>query len=177
MNLPDPISTGNHFVFPPASTSSCAQDFDFLQGSWQVKNRKLQKRLANCQSWDEFDSRITLVKTLLGQANVERYFAQFGDMPFEGMAVRLFNPSTRLWRIYWIDSNNPQMDTDPVEGCFTDAVGRFYALGDWQGQPIVMLYQWDARNPEQPIWSQAFSADGGKSWEWNWTMHLTREGA
>lgn len=162
------------FVFPGASATSSARDFDFLQGSWQVQNRKLKQRLANCQEWDSFDSRITLEQTLLGQANVERYFAQFGEAPFEGMAVRLFNPSTRLWRIYWIDSNNPQMDEHPVEGCFTDGVGRFYALGDWHGQPIVVLYQWDAREPERPIWSQAFSADAGQSWEWNWTMHLTR---
>ena len=175
MNLPDPISTTPKFVFPSASASSSALDFNFLQGSWQVKNRKLKQRLAHCQDWEEFDARITLQPTLLGQANVERYFAQFGDRPFEGMAVRLFNPSTRLWRIYWIDSNNPQMDEHPVEGCFTDSVGRFYALGEFNGQAIVMLYQWDARDPARPIWSQAFSPDEGHSWEWNWSMHLTRE--
>ena len=164
------------FVFPGASATSSARDFDFLQGRWQVKNRKLKQRLANCQEWDSFNSRITLEPTLLGQANVERYFAQFGDAPFEGMAVRLFNPSTRLWRIYWIDSNNPQMDEHPVEGSFSDGIGRFYATGDWYGEPIVVLCQRDARNPEQPFCSQAVSPHAGQSSQWNWTMHLTREG-
>ena len=39
---------------------------------------------------------------------------------------------------------------------------------------IVVLYQWDTANPDHPKWSQAFSTDHGKPWEWNWEMTLTR---
>jgi hypothetical protein len=30
-----------------------------------------------------------------------------------------------------------------------------------------MMFRWDVRDKDHPIWGQAFSADEGKSWEWN----------
>jgi hypothetical protein len=162
------------FTFPGASASSSARDFDFLAGRWTVHNRKLRQRLANCQDWDEFPSTLTMAPALLGLANVEHYAAQFGGRPFEGMAVRLFDPGTRLWSVYWMDSSGPVMDSHPVVGSFDQGVGRLYSRGELAGRPIVVLYQWDARDPYAPLWSQAFSADDGRSWEWNWYMHLKR---
>jgi hypothetical protein len=95
-------------------------------------------------------------------------------MPFEGMAIRLFNPKSRLWIIYWVDNNNPQMDEHPVTGSFENGLGKFYTSDTFNEKPIIVIYQWDASDPEHPIWSQAFSPDDGKTWEWNWEMKLTR---
>ena len=39
---------------------------------------------------------------------------------------------------------------------------------DAKGKPIIMMFRWDARDKERPVWSQAFSPDNGKTWEWNW---------
>ncbi len=163
------------FVFPPASDHSSESDFDFLVGSWHVRNRKLKDRLAGCQEWNEFPSRLQLRKALLGKANIERYEAQFDGQPFEGMAIRLFDATTRLWTIYWIDSSRPAMDPNPVVGSFEAGLGRFYARDRFRDQDIIVVYQWDARNPSSPVWSQAFSNDEGATFEWNWIMDLTRD--
>lgn len=168
------VLSPNTWVMPGASTTSSPQDFDFLVGKWRVKNRKLKDRLTNCDTWDSFDSEIHLEKALAGFANVERYLMPAAEKMFEGMAVRLFNPETKLWTIYWMDTTSLVMDTHPVTGSFEDGVGKFYALMEYKGSPCIVIYQWDARDPERPIWSQAFSIDDGKSWEWNWYMHLER---
>ena len=157
----------------PSATSS-ANDFDFLQGKWKVHNRKLKIRLANCDEWEDFESELHMRKALAGMGNVENYYASFNSQPFEGMALRLFNTVTRLWTIYWMDSNNGKMDEHPVTGSFENKIGRFYTADTFNGKDIIMLYQWDASNPQHPIWSQAFSPDNGKTWEWNWEMVLTR---
>lgn len=156
-----------------ASNSSSANDFDFLQGEWRVRNRKLVSRLDNCNEWTEFDAEIRMRK-VPGIGNVENYTATINDTHFEGMAIRLFDPATRLWTIYWIDSNNPVMDQRPVTGSFENQVGRFYTIDQFNGQEIIMLYQWDATDPLHPIWSQAFSPDKGLTWEWNWEMKLRK---
>src|SRR5215468_12115604 len=39
-----------------ASATSSPSDFDFLVGKWKMHNRHLDKRLANCKTWTEFDS-------------------------------------------------------------------------------------------------------------------------
>lgn len=33
---------------------------------------------------------------------------------------------------------------------------------------MVVVFRWDFRDKSHPVWSRAFSADKGKSWEWNW---------
>lgn len=157
----------------PSSTSS-ENDFDFLQGKWKVHNRMLTSRLSNNDEWIEFESELHMKKTLKGLGNLENFYSENNSKPFEGMAIRLFNKETKLWKIYWIDSNGMTMDEKPVTGSFENKVGKFYTNDTFNEMPIVVLYQWDATNPEHPKWSQAFSKDNGTTWEWNWKMELTK---
>jgi len=99
------------------SPSSSEKDFDFLEGKWKVQNRKLLTRLNNSNDWSEFDSELHMRKTVNGLGNVENYYATFDGKPFEGQAIRLFNPQTKLWTIYWMDSGNPVMDQHPDPDC------------------------------------------------------------
>lgn len=167
------LSTATAFEIKPSATSS-PDDFDFLQGTWNVQNRKLKTRLKNAEDWFEFDAVLDMRKVLGGIGNIETYKAKFDDKPFDGLAVRVFNPETRLWSIYWADSNFGILDKNPVVGSFEDGVGKFYAKDVFSEKEIMVLYQWDASDPARPIWSQAFSTDEGKTWEWNWYMTLTR---
>jgi len=160
------------FKIQPSATSS-QNDFDFLQGKWRVHNRKLKVRLNNSNEWDEFESELHMRKALNGMGNVENYYASFEGKLFEGLAVRLFKPETRLWTIYWMDTNGMRMDQHPVTGSFENGIGKFYAQDTFDGKEILVIYQWDATYPKQPIWSQAFSIDNGKTWEWNWEMRLS----
>jgi hypothetical protein len=164
------------FSIPPPAVSSNAADFDFLVGHWLVHNRRLRERLAApaCTEWDSFPALLTLHKTLLGMANIERYQAELNGEPFEGMALRLFDPAQKLWTIYWISANAPRMDQHPVVGSFDGNLGRFYARHCHPDADRIVLYQWDKTDPAQPIWSQAISIDEGQSWEWNWTMVLSK---
>jgi hypothetical protein len=157
-----------------SSTTSSPKDFDFLEGKWKVHNRKLKTRLSNSNDWEEFESTLHMKRTLNGMGNVENYYATFDGQMFEGMAVRLFNPPTKLWTVYWMDTGSMTMDRHPVTGSFESGLGKFYAKDSFNGKDIVVLYQWDATNPKQPIWSQAFSTDNGQTLEWNWEMKLSK---
>ncbi len=86
---------------------------------------------------------------------------------FEGVTLRLFVPKKRLWRLYWVVSNVGVLDP-PVVGSFENGIGHFFTKDTFNGKNIIMMFRWDARNKNKPIWSQAFSADNGKTWEWNW---------
>ena len=171
MDLTKITSFHPNLTIIPSATSAYS-DFDFLEGKWHVKNRKLKERLAGCTEWVTFESEIHLRKTLMG--NIENYYAIFDGVPFEGMAVRLFDPQTKLWTIYWIDSSIPKMDTHPVEGSFENKVGEFFTKDVFNGKEILVVYKWDATNAVHPIWSQAYSSDEGLSWEWNWEMVLSK---
>ncbi|MES2772694.1 MAG: hypothetical protein V4722_00825 [Bacteroidota bacterium] len=157
----------------PSKTSS-QNDFDFLEGKWKVQNRKLTTLFSNSDDWTTFESELHMRKALRGISNVENFYAELNGKPYEGMAIRLYNPQTKLWSVYWTDSNGGTMDEHPVTGSFENGVGRLYTKDSFNGKAIIVLYQWDATDPQHPKWSQALSDDNGKTWEWNWEMVLTR---
>lgn len=155
------------------SKSSSQNDFDFLVGKWNIHNKKLKSKLSNSNEWIEFDATHEMRKVLTGIGNVENISAIVNDKTFEGMAVRLFNPATKLWSIYWADNNSGTMDK-PVVGSFENNTGTFYSKEMFNGKEVILQFKWDINNPEKPVWSQAFSVDNGKTWEWNWYMYFTR---
>jgi hypothetical protein len=91
------------------------------------------------------------------------------------MSLRLFNPKTKLWSIYWADSDVVVLDV-PQVGSFDGNIGNFYARDVFKGKEIIVQFKWDKTIPDAPVWSQAFSSDNGTSWEWNWymTFHVQR---
>ena len=106
-NLPIPkLSFDGHGDLKiTASSTSAPNDFDFLVGKWKMHNRRLNKRLENCKDWTEFDSWDENSKILSGTADMDTYSTT--EIPgqegkrFEGLTLRLFNPKTRLWSLYW----------------------------------------------------------------------------
>lgn len=156
-----------------ASQTSSQHDFDFFVGKWNLHNKKLKRRLENCNEWIEFESSQEMRKILQGIGNIDNYLATFDGKPFEGMSLRLFNPETRLWSIYWADSNMGKLDP-PVLGSFENNIGHFITKDIFNEKNILVLFRWDARDINAPVWSQAFSEDNGKSWEWNWYMYFSK---
>jgi hypothetical protein len=156
-----------------ASASSSKHDFDFFEGKWKLHNRKLKSRLSNSNEWMEFESTQEMYRVLNGIGNIDNFLATFNGEPFEGMTVRLFNPATRLWSIYWADSNTGKLDP-PVVGSFENNVGHFFTRDSFNNKPIIVVFRWDKRDESNPVWSQASSDDNGSSWEWNWYMFMSK---
>ncbi len=156
-----------------ASQTSSKNDFDFFEGKWNLQNKKLKSRLTGCDEWIEFESTQEMYKVLNGAGNIDNFLATFDGEPFEGMTVRLFNPKTKLWSIYWADSNEGKLDP-PVVGSFENNVGHFFTKDTFNNKDIVVVFRWDARKENNPVWSQAFSEDNGKTWEWNWYMFMRK---
>jgi hypothetical protein len=162
------INQQNELIVSSSNTSSSA-DFDFLIGPWMIQNKKLKTRLDQCTEWIEFEASAEMNKILNGNGNEDHFRTSYDHVHFEGMSLRLFNPKTRLWSIYWADSNSGTLDP-PVVGSFEGNIGTFYCKDIFLNKPILVMFQWDKTVPEKPIWSQAFSADHGLTWEWNWYM-------
>ena len=93
-----------------ASETSSNKDFDYLVGSWNIRNRTLKEPLVGSDEWEEFDATQEFRLVLLGLGNVDIFHTKFDEKPFEGLTVRLFEPQTRLWTIYWADSNTVKLD-------------------------------------------------------------------
>jgi hypothetical protein len=147
-------------------------DFDFLAGHWASRQRRLVKVLADCDEWYEFDATVDCQVLLDGTAVFDVLRAP--ERNLEGISLRLYSPQDDLWRIWWASkTSGGQLDV-PVEGRFRDGVGVFECDDVWEGTPIRVRYQWSQTGSDHPRWEQAFSKDGGQTWEVNWVATFSR---
>ena len=156
-----------------ASETSSKNDFDYLVGNWNIRNRTLKEPLAGSDEWEEFDATQEFRLVLLGLGNVDIFHTELDGKPFEGLTVRLFDRQTRLWTIYWADTNALKLDDGKV-GSFDGDIGEFFGREVVAGKDVIVKFHWDKRNPRAPIYSRAFSADAGRTWEWNWYSNFSR---
>jgi hypothetical protein len=153
---------------------SAPRDFDFVIGDWRVEHRRLKERLANCHEWIEFDGEMSTRAILGGFGNVEDNLLRFPEGEFRAVALRSYDPSKGTWSIWWLDGRFPDRIDVPVVGSFKDGIGTFLAEDVVAGVPVTIRFIWSQIGADELRWEQAFSPDGGSTWETNWTMHFSR---
>jgi hypothetical protein len=135
----------------------------------------LRSRLAGSNDWEEFTARGTCRPILGGSGNIDDFVPLDGNgwVGFEGGSLRLFEPATGRWSIYWFDNVIYRL-LPPVHGTFEQGVGEFFGADEHNGQPVQVRFRWSGITPTSARWEQAFSGDGGETWETNWVMDFTR---
>lgn len=156
------------------SSSTAAQDgrhdFDFEVGHWKAHVRTLVHRLSHSDDWDELSG--TVVTRALPMLEGWNESEMRVDSPtthkhIELLAVRLYNPTTRQWAIYGSSIKTGAFDP-PMIGQFHDGRGELYSQDTWEGRAIYVRFIWQSLGPDKTHLEQAFSDDGGKTWETNW---------
>jgi hypothetical protein len=153
-----------------------AHDFDFIHGSWQIHNTKLRDPTdPGCEDWVEFEATGSAVPILDAIGNIDRMYvpAPADGEPFEGFTLRLFDPASAQWRIWWSSTRAPGRLDPPVVGQFLDALGRFECDEVIAGRPVRVRFDWRRDDPIAPTWQQFFSYDAGETWAPNWLMAFT----
>ncbi|MGI8687508.1 MAG: hypothetical protein ACR2M3_02920 [Thermomicrobiales bacterium] len=152
-------------------------DFDFLFGSWHIVNERLKSRLSGSDEWERFEAVGECLPILGGIGNVDDFRPTWpGREGFEGASLRLFNPATGQWSIYWMDNVRCAL-FPPVMGSFVNGVGEFYGDDQHEGKPVLARLRWSDITADTARWEQAFSEDHGETWETNWIMTFTRQQA
>lgn len=158
----------------PGTHPAGASDFDFIHGSWRVAHRKLRDRLAGSNDWFEFGGSMHAEQILGGLGNFDQNVIDLPEGRYRACTLRLFHADSSRWSLHWIDGRDPKIDP-PLFGAFKDGVGIFYGNDSFKGKPIKLRFRWEQRGAGKARWEQAFSDDGGRSWETNWIMEFTRK--
>jgi hypothetical protein len=152
------------------------RDFDFVLGRWDVQLRRLRKPLSGSTTWDEYEGTSEARGLWDGRANIDefRVYCAATDTHLDGLTLRLYNAETGEWSLYWANGANGVLAMPPTVGRFTDAGGEFFDEEEYAGQPIIVRYHWSDITPTSAHFEQAFSVDGGATWEPNWVSTMTR---
>jgi hypothetical protein len=156
-----------------AAEKAEARHFDFLHGKWDVTHRKLKERLAGSNEWIEFPGTLSVAPILGGLGNFDENELSDPKGAYQASSLRLFNPTTQQWSIWWFDARSPAVEPAVVGG-FQGNKGTFYAHDVFKGRPIRVRTTYEPVSPSHAQWTQAFSPDPGGSWEVNWVMDFKR---
>jgi hypothetical protein len=148
-------------------------DFDFEIGTWKTHLRRLVHPLTGSTSWDEYEG-TSVVRTVWGgRANLVELAAEGVAGRFEALNLRFYNPATRQWSLNFASRNSGTL-SPPTIGEFKNGRGEFFDRETLSGRAIFVRFVISDVTPNSCHFEQAFSDDGGKTWEVNWIATDTR---
>jgi hypothetical protein len=143
------------------------RDFDFLIGKWKYHLKRLENPLTGSTNWIEFDGTGDCRPIWNGKAQLDTLDVIGPSGHIEGLTLRLYNPESRQWSLYWANATKGTVEI-PTVGSFVDGRGEFYDQELYKGRMIIVRYVWTGTTSKSPHFEQSFSEDGGKTWEVNW---------
>lgn len=171
--VPVTAQTGSTAPSALAGERDGQHDFDFELGSWKIHLKRRLHPLTGSNTWVEFDGTSVTRKVWDGRSQIEEFETDGAGGHIEGLTLRLYNPRTRQWSLYWANSKNGTLDP-PQVGQFKNGVGEFDAMDALDGKAILVRFIWSKTESTTPHFEQSFSDDGGKTWEVNWITDQTR---
>jgi hypothetical protein len=171
------VAQGDEAATPTTAAPRDGQhDFDFLIGSWKIHLKRRLHPLSGSNEWVEFDGTVVCRAIWNGLAEVEEFNVDSPEKNIfiQGLAVRLYNPRTHQWSIYWSNRKNAAFDPGAQIGQFDGGRGEFYGQDTLDGRAIYVRFIWSNVTSSAPHFEQSFSADGGKTWEVNWITEQAR---
>jgi hypothetical protein len=149
-------------------------DFDFEFGAWKARLSRLQHPLTGSTSWVDYEGTSVVRKVWDGRANLGELEVTGTAGHVEGLTLRLYNPRTKQWNINWANGADGTLDRSTMYGSFKDGRGEFFGEDNLEGRAILVRFVFANITPKSFRFEQAFSADGGRTWEVNWKATFTR---
>ena len=147
----------------------------FLNGTWRVEQRRLRERFAGCTEWDEFEATQWVRPLFGGAGQIDETTWELDGQRFYGCTLRLYDPVAKQWSLNWSESVSGRL-FPPMIGRFEDGIGLFGGTDSYDGRTVLSRFTWSGITEDFARWEQAFSDDGGVTWETNWYMDSFRTG-
>lgn len=147
-------------------------DFDFEFGTWKAHLRRLLHPLSGSDIWVDYEGTSIVRKVWGGRANLGELEVDSPAGHLEGLTLRLYNPQSHQWSLYWANRKDGTLGT-PTVGQFKNGRGEFFDQEDFQGKPIFVRVVFSDVTPTSFKDEQSFSAR--KNWELNWIGTFTRQ--
>jgi hypothetical protein len=156
---------------PPARDGQ--HDFDFEIGAWKTHLSRLQHPLTGAKTWVQYEGTSVVRPVANGRANLVELVADGPAGHFDGISLRLYNPQTRQWSLNFSNIRAGTL-SQPMIGEFRNGRGEFYDQETLDGRAIYVRFVISDITPDSCRFEQAFSDDGGQTWEVNWIAIDTR---
>jgi len=160
---------------PAAAVRDGSRDFDFEFGDWTMQLKRLVKPLSGSKEWVEYQGSSVVHRIWGGGANVGEIDIKGPAGRIQGMSVRVYNPASGQWGVSFASARGGQLGP-PMIGGFKDGRGEFYNQETFNDRAIFVRFIFSDITKSTFRLEQAFSDDGGKTWEANWLATFKKAG-
>jgi hypothetical protein len=108
-----------------------------------------------------------------GRANLVELTVDGPAGRIEGLSLRLYNPQSHQWSLNFANINDGTINV-PTIGEFKGGRGEFFDQESFNGRMILVRNVFSEITSTSYRFEQAFSEDGGKTWEVNWIATDTK---
>jgi hypothetical protein len=134
---------------------------------------RLQHPLTGSSTWTELDGTVAVRKVWDGRANLAEIVADGPSGHLHFLSMRLYDPASHQWSLNFANTNSGTLGV-PLIGEFNHGRGEFYDQEPFNGRTILVRFVFETLTADSTRDEQAFSVDGGKTWEVNWVNTQTR---
>jgi hypothetical protein len=149
------------------------RDFDFEIGTWKTSLKRLLNPLTGSTKWVEYEGTTIVTKVWNGNANLVELDVSGSAGSIKALSLRLYNPESRQWSLNFANIKGGVMSL-PTIGEFKNGRGEFYNQETLNGRAILVRFVISDITANSCRFEQAFSDDGGRTWEVNWIATDTR---
>jgi hypothetical protein len=149
-------------------------DFDFDLGTWKTHSSRLLHPLSGSTTWVDMDGTTVVSKVWDGRANLAEFKADGPAGHLELLSLRTYNPAAHQWSLAFATPNVGVLGI-PGVGEFKNRRGVFYDQEPINGKSVLVRFSIWGITANTAQSEQAFSDDGGRTWEVNWINRYTRE--
>jgi hypothetical protein len=154
----------------PAAARDGSHDFDWEIGSWKTDMRRLRHPLSGSKEWLHYQGTTIVRPVWSGRANLVELEVDGPTGHFQALSLRLYNPEARQWSLNYANSAGGTMSSPPTIGEFRNGRGEFYDQEMLGARAILVRFVISDITADSAHFEQAFSDDGGRTWEANWIV-------
>lgn len=159
---------------PTAFADPAQHDFDWQLGSWKIHMKRLLDPLTPAETWTTYDGTVDVAPLWGGRADLAEIDTQGPTGHLQFLSLRLYEPQSHQWTLNFAHAGSGMVGTPPMHGQFHGGKGEFYAPDTLDGKSILERFSFGSITADGGQDQQAFSADGGRTWEVNWINDQTR---
>ena len=162
---------------PPAMAAPAVHDgqhdFDFETGAWRTHITRLLHPLTGSNTWVEYEGTSVVRKVWNGRANLLELEVSGPSGHIEALSLRLYDPGAHQWSLNFSNGSVGTLGT-PTVGEFRNGRGEFYDQETVGDRVVWVRFLITDITADSCHFEQAYSVDGGRSWEVNWIATDTR---
>jgi hypothetical protein len=147
-----------------------SNEFDFDIGTFKTHSSRLLK---GSTRWVETDGTAVVNRIWGGRGNLAEVHIDPPFGPIDFLALRWYNPTAHQWFLTFANATDGTLGV-PMAGVFSKGRVDFYDAEPVNGRSTLVHFALWPTSKDTGASEQAFSVDGGQTWEVNYKTRYTR---